>query len=172
MTPSEVRSFQERMVTLLLINVIVAFVGPMLFTIFDGAVDYLIAFAAGLVVLSLAYRRYGRAIFWSIVFLVYLLWEIIVANVNLAWLILQPKPDIHPAIVAVPLRVTTGLEITMIATAITLTPATLSLDLKIDPKGNATLYVHALRVKDADAMRAGIRDGFERLILRIMRGSD
>lgn len=172
MTRSEVRSLQERMVTLLLINLLIAVIAPQLFTLFGGITDYFLAYAAGLVVLILADRRYGRVTFWSIIFLVYLIWEMILANIALAWLILQPRPNFHPAIVAIPLRVNTGLEITMLASAITLTPATLSMELMRNEQGGFTLYVHGLQVEDADKMRAKIRNGFERLILLIMRGTD
>lgn len=172
MTQSEVHSLQERMVTLLLINLLIAVVAPQVFTLYGGIIDYLIAYAAGLVVLLLADRRYGRVTFWSIVFVVYVFWEMILANIALAWLILQPRPNFHPAILAIPLRVNTGLEITMLASAITLTPATLSLELMRDADGRLTLYVHGLQVEDAGQMRAKIQNGFECLILLIMRGTD
>lgn len=172
MTPNEVRSLQERMVTLLLINLLIAAIIPQIFSLYGGMLDLLLAFAVGFVILTLADLRYGRVVFWTTVFLIYLFWEMILANIALAWLILQPKPDVHPAIVAIPLRVSTGLEITMIATAITLTPATLSLDLAWEEGGRPILYVHALRVKDPDQLRTQVRDGFERLVLLIMRGTD
>lgn len=171
MTQSEVRHFQDKMVTLFVINLLIAVLGPQFFTITGGVVDYLLAFLAGIVLVTIADRRYGRVSLWSTIFLLYLLWEMLLANIALAWLILQPKPNFHPAIFAVPLRVDTGLEITMLATAITLTPATLSLELLRDKDGQLTLYVHALQAKDPDAMRHKIRNGFEQLILRIMRGN-
>lgn len=172
MKASEVTRFQEQMVNLFVINLLLAVLGPQLFTLFGGVPDYLIAFLAGIGIVSIADRRYGRVSFWTAVFLVYLLWEMILANIALAWLIIQPKPDFHPAIIAMPLRVDTGLEITMLASAITLTPATLSLELLRDNDGHLTLYIHALQVRDADQMRNKIRNGFERLILRIMRGNN
>ena len=61
-----------------------------------------------------------RALFWGSSSCFYLLWEILLSNISLAWLVIQPKPKLDPGIIGVPLRLNSGLEITMLASAITL----------------------------------------------------
>ncbi len=111
-----------------------------------------------------------RALFWGSIFLLYLLWEIMLSNISLAWLVIQPKPKLDPGIIGVPLRLSSGLEITMLASAITLTPGTISVDLGTDDEGNNILFVHNLTVEDPEAYRQSVHQGFERMILRITRG--
>lgn len=170
MAVSEIRRAQTRTVNLLLINVLIAVIAPLFITIFGGMLDYLLAFAVGFIVLAVIDRRYAVAILWTIIFFLYLLWEILLSNISLAWLVIQPKPDLDPGIIAVPLRVRTGLEITMLASAITLTPGTLTVELQRGEQGEPILYVHSLRIKNPEQMRASIRDGFEAMILRISSG--
>ena len=57
----------------------------------------------------------------------------------------------------------------MLASAITLTPGTLSVDLGKDDEGNNILFVHNLKVGDPEAYRSSVHHGFERMILRITR---
>lgn len=84
---------------------------------------------------------------------------IIVANLSVAWTVVRPRLDIHPAFVIVPLDLDDDLRITALANMITLTPGTLSVDVAPD---RSALYVHCLDVNDADAVRASIKDVFER----------
>jgi multicomponent Na+:H+ antiporter subunit E len=157
----------ERLQTFLLINILIAIGVPWAFRLFGGQLDRLVTFLLAYLVLGLIDRAYLRAVFWGSVFLVYLLWQILLSNINLAWLVIQPRPKLDPGIIAVPLTISTGLEITMLASAITLTPGTLSVDLGTDGKGNNILFVHNLKVDDPEKFRAFVRNGFERLILRI-----
>lgn len=160
----------ERLQTLFLVNVLAAVAVPWLFRGLGGPWDHVIAFSVAYLILGLIDRSYLRAVFWGVVFLLYLLWEILLSNISLAWLVIQPKPDLDPGIVAVPLTIDTGLEITMLASAITLTPGTLSVDLGKDSEGRSVLFVHNLKVRDPEAYRASVHNGFERLILRISGG--
>ena len=99
-------------------------------------------------------------------FLGFFLWELYMANVSVAKAVLRPTLTIRPGVVAVPLRATTDLEITLLSCLITLTPGTLALDVSDD---RSTLYVHALDVGDLDAFRRSITDGFERRVLELLR---
>lgn len=170
MEVNEVRSAQARIFNLLLLNVLIAVVLPLFITVFGGPVDYLLAFTVGFIVLTIADRRYFVATAWSLIFVTYLLWEILLSNISLAWLVLQPQPDLDPGIISVPLRVRTGLEITVLASAITLTPGTLSVELRRNEQGEPVLYVHSLQIKNPEQIRATIRNGFEAMILRISSG--
>lgn len=98
--------------------------------------------------------------------IVFLLREMIVANINVAYHVLMPVNRIRPAIVGVPLEPMSETELTMLANMITLTPGTLSVDVSPDRR---VLYVHALHVTDADALCREIKDGFERRVLEAMR---
>jgi multicomponent Na+:H+ antiporter subunit E len=160
----------NRLVIFILINLLITFIAPNYFQIFGGVLDHTISFVAGLLLLTLIDRNYLIQIFWLVVFLFYLLYQIIISNLQLAWLVIQPTPRMDPGIIAVPLSVTTDLEILVLASAITLTPGTLSIELGNDPEGRRMLYVHVLSVHNPDRFRADIKNGFERLILRVSQG--
>jgi multicomponent Na+:H+ antiporter subunit E len=100
-------------------------------------------------------------------FVLYVVWEVILSNLNVARIVLlTPNRGLRPGIIAVPLDVTSDAEITTLANLITLTPGTLSLDVSSDRR---TLYVHALEVSDPDTFRRGIKAGFERAVMEVYR---
>ena len=63
-------------------------------------------------------------------------------------IVLRPKIELQPGIIALPLTVDTDFEITMLANLITLTPGTLSVDVSEDRK---TLFIHYVDVPDPQA---------------------
>lgn len=67
------------------------------------------------------------------------------------------------------LAVNTGLEITALASAVSLAPGSLCIDLSTDEKGQHVLYVHDFHVGEPDKLRASIKNGFERMVLHISR---
>lgn len=95
-------------------------------------------------------------------FLSVLLIEIIKANIMVAKIVLSPKMNIKPGIIAVPIRTVTDTGITAIANTITLTPGTLTLDVSDDRK---VLYVHAIDASDPQGVRDSIRDDLEKYVL-------
>ena len=99
-------------------------------------------------------------------FVLYFIYELIHANVKVAFDVLTPRHRMKPSIIAVPLTVDKDHEITLLANLITLTPGTLSLDVSTDKK---ILYVHSMYVSDPDEFRKEIKEGFERKLLEIMR---
>ena len=160
----------NRYLILFLVNVIVAF-GWQLIAPFFGIFDYIIGFAIGFVAITIFHRPYVRRAYRLLYFIMYVIWEILLSNLSIAKLVLQPKPRLDPGIIAVPLRLASNLEITILASVITLTPGTISVDLGENGAGERVLYVHNLRVGDPDTFRRSIRDGFERLILQVTRGT-
>jgi multicomponent Na+:H+ antiporter subunit E len=96
----------------------------------------------------------------------FFLWELLLANLRVARAVLAPGLRIRPGIVAVPLAARTDAQITLLATLVTLTPGTLSVDVSPDRR---TLYIHAMFVDDRDAIRRGIKDGFERRVMEVLR---
>jgi len=99
------------------------------------------------------------------------LWELIKSAVSVAKEAWRPKLAVQPGVIHVPLHVTSDVEITMLASLISLTPGTLSLD--VSPDGSS-LYVHALIIHDDGAeIRASIEDHLERPVRRAFSvGSD
>lgn len=88
-------------------------------------------------------------------------YELVISTLRVAWLVVQPRIDMRPGIVAYPLTVERDFEITLLAQLITLTPGTLSVDVSPDRR---LLFIHAIDVPDAEALKQDIANGFERRI--------
>lgn len=97
-------------------------------------------------------------------FLFFFIYELVKANIEVAYEVMSPGLQMTPGIVAVPLDVTTDFQITMLANLITLTPGTLAMDVSKDRK---VLYVHSMYIKDKDEFINGIKNGFEKRIILI-----
>ncbi|MHC4886438.1 MAG: Na+/H+ antiporter subunit E [Planctomycetota bacterium] len=110
--------------------------------------------------------RYFGTSYRALRFGLFFIWELLVSNVRVAWLVIKGPSHTRPGVIAIPLRAELDLEITMFANLITLTPGTLSLDLSDDRK---TLYVHALNIEDADSLREEIKKGLEDGLLEVLR---
>ena len=81
---------------------------------------------------------------------------------SVAIMALRPTPErLRAGVVACPLTNQTPLVATIVADAITLTPGTLTLDVRTDP---TVLYVHAVGFTDAESVRADVED-LERLVV-------
>ena len=91
----------------------------------------------------------------------FFLQEIVLANVRVARDVMRPEHVIRPAVVAVPLDVTTDAEIMFLSALINITPGSVTIDLSDDRR---TLYVHVMHMKSADDTRREIKQGFERRI--------
>lgn len=98
----------------------------------------------------------------------FFLWELVLANLRLAWDAVTPGLDATPAILSVPLDAKTDAEIFLFSVLVTLTPGTMSMDVSSD---RSALFVHVLYAKreDLDKIRQGLKDGFERRVLEVMR---
>lgn len=90
------------------------------------------------------------------------LWELVLANLQVAWILVQPRLRIRPAFIVIPLALRDDLTITALANMITLTPGTLTVDVAPD---RSALWVHCLSAADADAVREQIKRQFERPLL-------
>jgi multicomponent K+:H+ antiporter subunit E len=95
-------------------------------------------------------------------------YDIVIANLQLAVLILGPASRLRPAFVRVPLDLRTDFAITVLASTITLTPGTVSVDVEGDPAGGRRLVVHALRCVDAEEMVQSIKRRYERRLQEIL----
>ncbi len=96
---------------------------------------------------------------------VIVIWDIMVANVQVAWIVLTvPNAKLKPAWIVVPLELKQPEAITMLAGTITLTPGTVSADLS---DAGHSLLVHVLHTDDPDAVRDEIKDRYERRLKEI-----
>ncbi len=107
---------------------------------------------------------YFRKVWRIIKFAGFFIWQLLLANLRVAYEIVTPPHTMRPAVVAVPLDVTRPAAVTLLANLITLTPGTLTLDVASNGK---TLYVHAMHVQNADTFRREIKEGFECYIKEI-----
>jgi len=111
-------------------------------------------------------RKYFKIVPKVISFALFFLWEMIKANIQVAYEVITPPHNMKPGIVSLPLDAKTDLEITLLANLITLTPGTLSLDVSSD---RSVLYIHSMYVLDRDEFIEDIKNGFEKRLLEILR---
>ncbi|WFF40523.1 Na+/H+ antiporter subunit E [Salinicola endophyticus] len=97
-------------------------------------------------------------------YVVRVLRDIVVANLEVSKLILDPRGRMRPAFVEYPLSLTENFPITILASTITMTPGTVSAHLRLDGR---TLLIHALDVADIDALIADIHQRYERPLMEI-----
>jgi len=90
--------------------------------------------------------------------------QFLLANLEVFWETLRPRPRAEPAVVAVPLVSRNRLEIIMLANLLTLTPGTLVLEISLDPP---TLYVHGMFVHDREAFVAEVQDLEARMLVAL-----
>jgi multicomponent K+:H+ antiporter subunit E len=86
------------------------------------------------------------------------LWDIVVANMAVARIVLDPRARPQPAWVPVPLVLRDPTAISLLATIITTTPGTVSCVID-DQRGE--ILVHALDCSDPAAMAAQIKQRYE-----------
>lgn len=83
--------------------------------------------------------------FKLITYLFLVLKDIVVANIEVAFLVVGPMHKIKPGFVAVPLDLSGTLPITVLASTVTMTPGTVSAEISSD---NKWLYVHVLSMPE------------------------
>ncbi|MGD8441301.1 MAG: Na+/H+ antiporter subunit E [Holophagae bacterium] len=110
--------------------------------------------------------RYFGKLFSAVGFLAFFVYELVLANLRVAWDVLTPRARRRPGVIAVPLEEASDTEITVLANLVTLTPGSLSLDVAAD---RTRLFVHAMFVDDPDVLKTEIKRGFERRVLELLR---
>ena len=108
--------------------------------------------------------RYFRMVPRVISFFLFFIYELIKANLQVAWEMATPKFYMTPGIVGVPLDVKSDAEITLLANLITLTPGTLSLDISEDKK---VLYVYSMYIDNRENFIWSIKNGFEKRVKKL-----
>ncbi|MFC2188139.1 Na+/H+ antiporter subunit E [Fulvivirgaceae bacterium LMO-SS25] len=159
------------MVRHLLMNILLTIVWVALNGEFTAG-NFLFGFILSLVIMWVVSRSAGsdRSYFTKlpkfVSFLFFFLYELIKANIQVAYEVITPKLNMTPGIVKFPLSAETDMEITLLANLISLTPGTLSLDVTEDKK---YLYVHSMYIENKETFIADIKNGFERKLLEVMR---
>lgn len=156
--------------TLPILNIVFAVV----FTILLGSGSitvFLSGFVLGYTALWLSKPLYPNTLYFSrlpktINLAGYFLKELVASNLRVLWDVITPRHINRPGIIGIPLTARTDLEIFIVASLISLTPGTLSVDLSADHK---TLFVHVMFLDDVEKTRTEIKNGLERRILEVMR---
>ncbi len=102
-----------------------------------------------------------RRVFMALAYIPYMIWAIIVANLDVARRVVQPRLDINPGIVRIKTRLKNPVARMILANSITLTPGTLTVEVSGDD-----LYIHWIDVhaQDSEAASREIAAGFEKYL--------
>jgi multicomponent Na+:H+ antiporter subunit E len=108
-------------------------------------------------------RRYVDFIF---IYVPVFLWEVVKANVDVAYRVIHPELLINPGIVKVRTSLRSDIALTLLANSITLTPGTMSVDID---KDKSVLYIHWIdvRSRDIEAATRIIVERFEKILRKI-----
>jgi multicomponent Na+:H+ antiporter subunit E len=105
-----------------------------------------------------------RRWFWLLVYIPVFAWQCFKANLDVAMRVLSPGLQLRPGIVRMKTSLKTDIARTFLANSITLTPGTMTVEIKED-----ILYIHWIDVQSEDPEKAAriIKGPFEKLLARI-----
>lgn len=95
-------------------------------------------------------------------------YDIGVANLHVAKLVLGPTGRLQPAFVEVPMDIEHPFVLAVLTSIISLTPGTVSASLRPDHR---MLLIHALDAPDADALVAEVKNRYEKPLLEMFECS-
>ncbi|CDH44705.1 MAG: Na+/H+ antiporter subunit E [Candidatus Competibacteraceae bacterium] len=91
-----------------------------------------------------------------------LLWDMVIANLEVARLILtRPISTLQPRFIELPLALQDEFAIAVLAATITLTPGTIAVDVTLDRRH---LWIHCLDITDETALIATLKNRYEVLL--------
>jgi len=133
--------------------------------------NLLVGFVLGYLLMAAARRAFAPTSYFRKVnqvgrFVFFFLHELIVANLQVARVVLRRKLAIRPGIVALPLDARSDVEITLVSNLLSLTPGTLSLEVSHHGK---MLLIHSLDVADEGELVRKIKTGLEARTLEVTR---
>lgn len=154
----------------IVLNILLAIIWVLLWGSWS-LINFAIGYAVGALLIFALRGFIGQGFYlkrlWAgVILLLVFAKEIVHSNIVVMLQVLRPRLNIKPGIVAVPIEVKNPWEITILASLITMTPGTLTLDLSDD---NRTLYVHAMNVPDTEKLITKIKQDFEARILEVFR---
>lgn len=154
----------------ILLNIGIAIIWMLLKNNFT-AVEFAIGYIIGLLLLFvlrrfLSFEFYFRRVvaLFKLIFL--FIYKLILSNIEVIKIVLSPKMDIKPGIIAVPTKLKTDWEVTLLSCLISLTPGTLSMNFSEDGR---TIFVHSIHVPDKKAAIKEIHNSFERAIMEVTK---
>jgi multicomponent Na+:H+ antiporter subunit E len=105
-----------------------------------------------------------RRWFWVLVYIPVFAWHVFKANVDVAMRVLSPGMALNPGIIKIHTSLRTDIARTFLANSITLTPGTMTVEIKDD-----ILYIHWIDVKSEDPEAAAriIKGPFEKILAQI-----
>jgi multicomponent K+:H+ antiporter subunit E len=92
------------------------------------------------------------------------LYDIVTANLTVAWLILRGPGRLRPGFVELPLDLSSSLAISLLANTISLTPGTVCANLSADQR---TLLIHCLDLADPADLIASIKARYEAPLMQV-----
>lgn len=111
-------------------------------------------------------RRYFYRLPKIFSFVFYFLFQVLKANVQVAYDVITPRYFFRPGVVRYPMNADSDFEINVLSTLISLTPGTLILDVSEDRKA---LYIHVMYLNDPETFVRELKSGLERRLLEIIR---
>ena len=112
---------------------------------------------------SLPWRRLPEAAFAFLAYIFHLLWDLVRSGFQVARIVLRPRLEINPGIVAIPSGGDSELATALSAHAITVTPG----ELVVEMDDAGVMYTHMLDVSDAGAQVAAAQELRRALLQRI-----
>jgi len=97
-------------------------------------------------------------------FMLKVFYDIVIANMHVAKLVLGPRENLQPAFIEVPMAIENDFVLAMLTSIISLTPGTVSAGLSEDHK---VLILHALDAPDIEALVADVKSSYEAPLLEI-----
>jgi len=131
------------------------------------AISALITFLAGQFLITTEKSQHpAKRFFHFLKYIPRFLWEMIKANLEVAYLVVHPLLPIKPGIVKIKTKLTKDSAITVLANSITLTPGTMTVDVNKD-KGE--LYIHWINVKaqETESATKEISEKFEKTLMEV-----
>ncbi|MBW6534659.1 MAG: Na+/H+ antiporter subunit E [Mariniphaga sp.] len=90
-----------------------------------------------------------KRIYYTLEFIGFYLFNLVKANVYIAWDILTPKIHMKPAFMEIPVRLETDFGLLLFSNLLSMTPGTISMDISEDKK---IVRVHVLYYKTDEIM--------------------
>lgn len=153
------------LMNLLLSGIWVALTGSLYYT------NFLFGFFLGFFILwimnrSEADKRYFTRVPKIILFGFYFLYQLLKANIQVAFDVITPRYFFKPGLVRYPMTAETDFEINLLSMMISLTPGTLIVDVSDDKKA---IYIHVMYLTDPETFVEETKTGLERRLLEILR---
>lgn len=111
-------------------------------------------------------RQYFYKVPKVILFFIFLLYDMMKANIEVTKEIITPKLNMQPGIVAYEHNLKSDFEITMLTNLIAITPGTMVLKISPDKK---FLFIHSFYIKDKEKFKERLKNGLEKKLIEVIR---